>query len=126
MGIGTKMKRFTLTEEHIALLRNAYVEWGGAEFGAPCIDPKRPYGDSDPLPNIAEILGEKASCCPHCGEALEDSDEDRLMKLHKETETALQIVLSTGSFIPGSYVCSEYMKDWKYEDAQERMGGDDE
>lgn len=27
------MKRFTLTEEHLKLLRRAYVSWCGDEFG---------------------------------------------------------------------------------------------
>ena len=31
-------KRFTLTEEHLKLLRHANVRWDDCEFGAPAID----------------------------------------------------------------------------------------
>ena len=45
-----------LTEEHIKLLRNMYVGWGYCEFGAPEIDPKRPYGNSHVIGDIHTIL----------------------------------------------------------------------
>ena len=41
--------RFTVTDEHLRLLRRAYVSWDETEFGAPEIDCKRPYGNSDML-----------------------------------------------------------------------------
>jgi hypothetical protein len=34
-------------------------------------------------------------------------------KLHDETETALQIVLYTQSFVPGKYVADDYLKNWE-------------
>lgn len=33
---------FTLTDEHLTLLRAAYIGWEDCEFGAPAIDCKRP------------------------------------------------------------------------------------
>jgi hypothetical protein len=36
-----KLETFELCEEHLKLLRSAYVEWSNAETGAPAIDPKR-------------------------------------------------------------------------------------
>lgn len=108
------MKRFTVKPEHVALLRRAYVGWDECEFGAPAIDPKRPYGNSDVLRDIREVLGREEAECPHCGEALSlPDDEDELTKLHRETETALQIVLATGSFEPGVYEASDYGTDWR-------------
>ena len=47
---------FTVTDEHLKLLRGAYVGWDDCEFGAPAIDCKRPYGNSDVIADIAEIL----------------------------------------------------------------------
>jgi len=32
---------FQLTEQHVTLLRNAYVNWDDCEFGAPAINCKR-------------------------------------------------------------------------------------
>ena len=50
------VKRFTVTDEHLRLLRRAYVFWDETEFGAPGINAKRPYGNSDVYGDIAEIL----------------------------------------------------------------------
>lgn len=107
------MQRFILTEEHIKLLRRAYVSWDDCEFGAPSIDPKRPYGNGDVVRDIAEILGEKAKTCPRCGESLEAIDDERYRKLHTETQSALQIVLATGAFEPGAYEAEDYTRDWR-------------
>ena len=89
------------------------VGWQDCEFGAPEIDPKRPYGNSSVILDIAEILDDKAEKCPHCGEYFGDTDEDKLEELHNETETALQIVLSTKSFQPGKYMVDRYSHNWK-------------
>lgn len=100
-----KPTTFTLLPEHIALLRRANVDWSESEAGAPRIDPKRPYGNSGFLTRqIAEILGwtlfEDA-----CGEKHLTREQDaRAGQLHRETETALRIILQTGSFEPGRYV----------------------
>jgi len=104
---------FTLTEEHIKLLSRAYVSWQDCEFGAPEINPKRPYGNSNVIRDIAEILGVEQKTCPHCGETLDELDEQRFENLHKETETALQIILSTKSFVPGKYVQEDFENSWK-------------
>jgi hypothetical protein len=100
------MPDFTLTEEHLTLLRNSYVEQGlsGYETGAAWLNPKRPYGNSAVEEDIVELLG-----WPY-PEGW-DKDEDELpsrmrkaaMKIHQQTPTALQIVLCTGSFRPGVY-----------------------
>jgi len=94
---------FELTENHIKLLKRMYVGWQDCETGAPEINPKRPYGNSSVASDIAEILGMKENCCPHCDEPLGDSPDDDLMDLHRETELALQIVLQTGSFETGRF-----------------------
>ena len=107
------MKEFKLTEQHIALLSKAITSWDDTEFGAPCIDPKRPYGNSSVYEDMVKILRLPHNACPHCGELLDKFDEDALCAIHKETEIALQIVLATKSFQPGSYVAGDYSRDWK-------------
>ena len=99
------VREFTVTDEHLRLLRRAYVFWGEGEFlGAPSIDSKRPYGNSNVYGDIAEILGVPDS---------EWADEDlnpspdaewRFLRLHVETAVALQIALATGEFRTGRYV----------------------
>jgi len=107
------MIEFDLTEDHLKLIERMYVGWQECEFGAPEINPKRPYGNSYVEGDIAEILGWE----------LEGEDEDELpeelydqaMKIHKETMTALQIILVTKSFVPGRYVRANQYNDrsWK-------------
>lgn len=106
-------QEFTLMAEHLKLLSRMNVTWWDAEFGAPGIDPKRPYGNSSVIEDMAEILGFEGKTCPHCGELLEEQDEERINNLHKEMEVALQVILSTQSFKPGKYIAGKYSNDWK-------------
>ena len=94
-----------------------YVSWRCCETGAPCIDPKRPYGNSLVAQDIYKILG-----WPHPDEEDDpdffyDGGWDRAEKIHKEMETALQVVLRTGSFEPGAYVSDPYVCNWRREPA---------
>lgn len=97
------MQEFTVTEEHLKLMRRACVRWEDCEFGAPSIDCKRPYGNSGVIQDIREILGEEGEVCLHCGEPPDDGDDERYRKLHAETETVLEIILSTGLTLVGTY-----------------------
>lgn len=98
-----------LTEQHVALLRRAYVGWQDRETGAPEINPKRPYGNSSVEQDVAEILG-VAFNEEH---GLSERERIRLLALHRETERALQIVLKCGTFEPGLYVCEDnYHENW--------------
>jgi len=102
---------FRVTMDHIRLLKRMNVSWEDAEFGAPSIDPKRPYGNSDVLLDMADILGIK----PEGEEEWEPSNAETawMSQLHKETQTVLQIVLSTGKMRIGPYECAKYSNDWK-------------
>lgn len=97
-----KENDFTLTPVHLKLIRRMNVGYDeDTEYGAPEIDPKRPYGNSDVEDDIREIVGKKLS------------NEDCL-KLHKETTKALQIFLLNASLEPGKFVRSNYYSDdWK-------------
>jgi hypothetical protein len=104
-----RAREFTVTEDHLKLLRHAYATtWdpGEGNGGGAGIDPKRPYGNSYVERDIAEILdapdedweyddGEKAY--------VTDEAEERFMRLHVETMFVLQIVLAAGEFRPGRY-----------------------
>ncbi len=108
------VKRFTLTEEHVKLLRRVRVSWndccGG--FDAPTVDPKRPYGNSSVCNDIHEILtGESIGRENSERDELTPEEEKRYFKLHNETKIALQVVLTTGSFVLGDYElvgCGKY------------------
>ena len=95
---------FTMTEDHIKLLKRMYVRWDDDAYdGAPTVDIKRPYGNSNVWGDVAEIIG----ICPE-----EDDDgekhfprgtRERCLKLHREAEFALQIVMQFQSFEPGDF-----------------------
>lgn len=102
--LSRKVKTFEITEVHLKLLRQANVDWDDMEFGAPSIDPRRPYGNSDVPRDIAEILN------PEMREWDEDRIEDyteehfdRLTALHVETAIALEICLRRAEFKAGRY-----------------------
>lgn len=108
--IRAKSRRFlprqVVTEDHIKLLTSGMsIGWDSCEFGAPYIDPKRPYGNSDVFDDMAEIL-------PHLAD-----DWMALARLHGELELVLSIVLSTGSFRPGVYSRTNVYgsRGWTYE-----------
>jgi hypothetical protein len=102
---------FTVTEDHIKLLKAAHVDWDDCEFGAPAIDPKRPYGNSSVFFDIAEIIGIQPS--DDYDESFTREEEDRMRELHYGTRAALQIFLCTGKMETGTYEKEGYGKDWK-------------
>jgi hypothetical protein len=107
--------RFTLTDEHLILLRAAYVQWQDCETGAPEIDPKRPYGNSDVPFDVAELLidPEILEVMLNEDDQLPESEEGALLLRHRETELALQVVLQTQSFTPGNYVRDSLYQPWR-------------
>lgn len=118
------MKTFIMTENHIKLLRRANVDWLGNEHGAPYIDHKRPYGNSEVYKDMISILVWPSIATWTVNGVVYPMDEQNdfdtpemlrfvLDKLHRETEVALQIILRTGSFEPGLYTASDYGTDWK-------------
>lgn len=107
---------FELTEDHLKLLSRAYTGWQYCETGAPEIDPKRPYGNSYVAGDVAEILEWEPASYDWDDRVLSGEQVDRALALHHETEQALEIVLRTRSFVPGTYVTSDrYSHDWKLE-----------
>lgn len=110
-----KAKAFALTNDHLKLLRRFYVGWQDCEYGAPEIDPKRPYGNSSVEHDIHEILtGESVGMTDSKRDDLTEKESERYSKLHKETQEALQIVLSTMGFKLWKYECDAYSSDWRF------------
>lgn len=108
-----RKKVFELKEEHLKLLRNMTVRWDDCEFGAPIIDPKKPYGNSCVYEDIANILGIEGFKDSDDEISFSKEQEDLMDKFHKETGMTLQIVLITGKFEAGIYEADEYLNNWK-------------
>lgn len=123
----TRQTTFEIKPEHLKLLSKMCVGWQNCEFGAPEIDPKRPYGNSGVIGDMIEIFGKEIKpgiftvnlfgkeylVTDDCerGDAYEL--EKVLTSLHRDTETVLQIILTTGMFKVGKYkLRNEYGADW--------------
>jgi hypothetical protein len=120
---------FEVKKEHLALLKQMCVGWQDCEFGAPEIDPKRPYGNSGVHQDMIKILGTEVKHgifkIDICGKEYyitpkEDSEdmnelEKILNTLHRETETVLQIALQNGMLKEGKYKLKDkYSDEWEY------------
>ncbi len=103
------MKEFLLKPEHIKLLERAYIGWEDCEFGAPAIDCKRPYGNSDVVGDIAEILGWQYN---H-DDVLTKEQIGYAHQLHRETQVALQIIVQHFKVPWGTYISEDYGGTWK-------------
>lgn len=108
------MRRFELTAQHVALLRRANVRWSdGAYDGSPEIDAKRPFGNSDVVSDVAEIIGIEKSEADDGETYWPKGTRERCLALYKTLAEALQVVLASGSFEPGVYVADEYRDNWR-------------
>lgn len=96
-------KEFTITDNHLKLLKEMVVEWYNCEYGAPCIDPKRPYGNSDVEDDIKRITG--------------ITGEKRAI-IHREMILVLQIICAVGKIEVGDYIKTEEYSynSWKKSD----------
>lgn len=104
---------FTITEEHLKLLSHMYVGWQDCEYGAPEIDPKRPYGNSFVEADIGEILEEEPEGNDGYEPVYSGCQRERFATLHMETQTALQICLKHLKFETGTYRrIDRYSDDW--------------
>lgn len=106
------MKKFTVNENHLRLLKNMYVSWDDCEFGAPQINPKRPYGNSDVEGDIAEILGLELFEDAYGEKHISKEQNIYINKIHKEMETVLQILVCNLSIQVGQYECQKYCSKW--------------
>ncbi len=111
-----RVKEFTITKDHLKLLRSMFVGWDDCEYGAPRIDPKRPYGNSDVSNDIAEMINfPKKGNWDKEEEMWNEKAEEELYYLHKQIKVVLQIVLVTGKFEEGEYVKKSTYDDLSWE-----------
>lgn len=104
-------RKFNVREEHILLLKNMSVTWNDSCFGSPTVDPKRPYGSTSVIEDMAKMLN--IGKVDADGEIqLSEVQEKQLINFHKETETVLEILLYNCSIKPGVYVNKGYSNEW--------------
>ncbi len=104
---------FTVTEDHIKLLKRAMVSWDDRFNQGPCIDPLQPYGSTCINCDVAEILDFKPWLDRETGKPYYTAPQlARMSKVHRETQIALSIFLKTGMMLAGTYEHSG-LYDWK-------------
>lgn len=93
-----------LTKDHIKLLQEAEWRWNNCEFGAPMIDPKRPFGFSGgQYEQMAEILGIEL-CEDADGERhLSRAQEEHVSKIWSELLDAIKIIMENADTILQSW-----------------------
>jgi len=105
--------RFELTDQHLKLIRRMTVKYNDyCEFGAPEIDPKRPYGNSSVYYDIGEILNIEPKGGDIDDPEFTEEQKEFMLALHKSTAKALQVILASGSFEIGVYESEEYLDNW--------------
>ncbi len=77
-----------ITKQHVKLAKRMYVGWDDCEYGAPAIDPKRPYGNSDVEGDIADILGWKVG-----EDGLSEKQSEEASRLHLEMKDVIEFAL---------------------------------
>lgn len=106
---------FTVLPEHVALLSHMQVTWHSPADeedevnGAPAIDPVCPYGDSDILNDVANIIGITPVNC-----SFPQRHMQRMRLLHRDTALVLQIFLQTKRVRPGTYQRESSNAEWVY------------
>lgn len=105
------MRKLKVTENHLKLLKAAYIDWNDTEFGGPCIDPKRPFGNSEVYGDIVDILG---LTMPDEEKEPEKYKRfiDSLDKGYRELEDCLEILCTNLSLEVGYYESDGY-KNWR-------------
>lgn len=83
----------TITEDQVKLLNRMQVMWIDGEYGAPAINPKRPYGNSAVESDICEILGWKKEGDDGEGPCWSSVQRKRAEDIH----TGMEAVLPGGS-----------------------------
>src|SRR5690606_5481438 len=77
--------------------------------GAPAVDIKRPYGNSNVEGDIANILGYEI---PGCDSVEYNDFKEHMLSIHEETAEAMSIVLKLKTFEPGIYIREDY-NEWR-------------
>jgi len=118
------VKEFELKQIHLDLLKRVEIDWDDCEFGAPYIDPKRPYGNSDVFDDIAEIIKlKKKENYDYNEEDWKEESMDYMEDLHKQTQIVLEIILHCQSFKLGKYKKVKY-GEWKFIEESKEGNGD--
>lgn len=103
-------EKFTLTEDHLKLAKRSHFghDTNWFQFGGAAVGQKRPYGNSDIVGDIIEILGwsdEKEWNEEDGYWSFNKQVEEKALAIHSEMATVFQIAACTLSWCAGVYEC---------------------
>lgn len=118
----SNLKEFEVTENHLKLIKRNQIEWifhrDDCNAGHFYQDIKRPYGNSDWLNDIAEILGVEPDCSNPNDEDdkwFSDSLEYYLVCHHIDMKITMEILCQNLSIQKGKYKRNSiYGGEWVY------------
>jgi hypothetical protein len=103
---------FTLTSDHVRLLRQLRVVWIEVEAGAPVIDVEMPFGSTEIHRDVARILGHPGVFpAPPSGTPRERAGQMEVVELPAGLLQAVEILLDAGKLRPGSYTVINGMRE---------------
>ena len=103
---------FAVTQEHLTLIPHLNQTWDEA-YDVPGVDPRRPYGTTNRhTADIAAHLGQPSGTGSDGRAVMDDAQEDRMMRLHREMQPALQIFLRHADLGPGRYRLAASSSAW--------------
>lgn len=99
---------FRITEDHLKLLNRTFWEFIKEPYGGhTSMNYKRPYGNSDVLGDVCEIIGSEPFV-DHNGEKHYSSSQyEYAKKIHSEMPIVLTIISKTQTVYAGTYECVE-------------------
>lgn len=122
---------YKLTEEQVLLIRQMHINMDDGSClgyeGGPCVNSKRPFGNSNVEYDVYEIIDPRPydvmtdeDGIAYNEEENEDAFED-FQDMQREIYErwyptlpgALQVILSSGSFEPGIYSCNKYCSNYR-------------
>lgn len=99
----------TIKPEHIWILKKMNIRWNDEMYeGAPCVDLKRPYGNSNGVvSDITKILREN-------GYKIDKNEiDDYAMSLHNSMRAVLAILCQHPEGISAGQTYARYLRDWE-------------
>lgn len=105
-GASPSEGKFVVTEDHLKLARKMWVDWQDCETGAPEVNPKRPYGNSNVAQDVADALGIEYEG--------DDEQDNMLMAKHYEMLNVVSLLLRHGQLPLGEYEFTDRYK-WEYQ-----------
>lgn len=106
-------KKLILTDDHLTLLQNMNIDWDDCEYGAPCVNPKRPYGNGDVESDVCENLGWVKEGDDGHSPCWSSVQRNKAYWIHREMLSALQICLQLMTLETGVYESATGYQDWK-------------